>query len=235
MRVGSLFAGIGGFDLGFERAGMRTLWQVEQEPFRRAILERRFPDAERFGDIRDVDADCLKPVDLICGGFPCEDVSHIGLRAGIGGVKSGLWTEYARLVRELRPRFVVVENVAGLLTGGGMGRVLGDLAASGYDAEWEVLPAAAFGAPHLRARVWLLAYPALDGDGPPKESVFAGRDFARDCSWWQTEPDVDRVADGLPDRVERLEALGDALVPQVAEWIGRRILNYEQSRIGAAA
>lgn len=223
--IGSAFAGIGGFDLGFERAGFRTLWQVERSEFRREVLARHFPDAKRHRDVRDVSARNLEPVDLICGGFPCEDVSHIGLRAGIGGIKSGLWTELSRLVSELRPRYLVVENVAGLLTGGGMGRVLGDLASSGYDAEWQVVPAASIGAPHLRARVWILAYPAVDGDGPQKGPLLAGRDFPGHSTWWEAEPGLVRVADGVPDRVERLEALGDSLVPQIAELIGRRILS----------
>jgi DNA (cytosine-5)-methyltransferase 1 len=225
VNVGSLFAGIGGFDLGLERAGMRVRWQVEAEPFRRAVLRAHWPEVRQYDDVRAVVDP--EPVEVLAGGFPCEDVSHIGLRAGIGGVKSGLWTEYARLIRQLRPRYVIVENVAGLLTGGGMGRVLGDLAAIGYDAEWDCVPAAAVGAPHLRARVWILAYPALDGDGPPQEPIFAGRDKPGDCSWWQTEPRVGRVADGLPNRVDRLAALGDSLVPQIAEWIGQRILERE--------
>jgi DNA (cytosine-5)-methyltransferase 1 len=223
MKVGSLFAGIGGFDLGLERAGHRTIWQVEIDPFRRAILSRRFPNAKRFGDIRELDLRTLEPVDIIAGGFPCEDISHIGLRAGIGGIKSGLWASFSRIIGELRPRYVLVENVPGLLTGGGMGRVLGDLAASGYDAEWECLPAAAIGAPHLRARIWLLAYPAVNGDGAPQGTVFAGRQGPEHSPWWAAEPGVVRVADGLPNRVDRLEAIGDALVPQIAEWIGNRL------------
>jgi DNA (cytosine-5)-methyltransferase 1 len=157
LNVGSLFAGIGGFDLGLERAGMHTVWQVEQEPFRRAVLARQFPDAQRFKDVRDVGAHNLEWVDVICGGFPCQDLSLAGKGAGIDGARSGLWSEYARIVGELRPRYVIVENVPALL-GRGMGRVLGDLAALGYDAEWDCLPASAFGAPHRRDRLWIVAY-----------------------------------------------------------------------------
>jgi DNA (cytosine-5)-methyltransferase 1 len=167
LTVGSLFAGIGGFDLGFERAGMRTLWQVEQSEFCRRVLERHFPDA-RFNDVRDVTgaptlsrATLLEYVDVLCGGFPCQDLSYAGKGAGIDGERSGLWSEYARIVGELRPRYVVVENVSALLARG-LGRVLGDLAALGYDAEWDCIPASAVGAPHRRDRLWLVAYPAAD-------------------------------------------------------------------------
>ena len=171
MNVGSLFSGIGGFDLGFERAGMRVSWQVELDPYCRAVLARHFPDAARFADVRAVGAGDLDPVDLLCGGFPCQDLSAAGRGAGIDGARSGLWSEFARIVRELRPRYVVVENVPALLTGKGkrwdrgpIGRVLGDLAEARYDAEWACLSAREFGAPHLRKRVWIVAYPARDAE-----------------------------------------------------------------------
>jgi DNA (cytosine-5)-methyltransferase 1 len=159
--VGSLFAGIGGFDLGFERAGFKTAWQVEIDPYCQKVLAKNFPEAERFGDIRECGSHNLKPVDVICGGFPCQDISNAGLRVGIEGERSGLWKHYARIISELRPKYVLVENVAALL-GRGMGVVLGDLATIGYDAEWEVLSAADVGAPHLRERIWVLAYPSSE-------------------------------------------------------------------------
>jgi len=155
---GSLFSGIGGFDLGFERAGIETTWQVEIEDYARRVLQRHFPRAQRFNDIRECGKHNLAPVDIVSGGFPCQDISNAGKRAGIDGERSGLWSEYARIIRELRPRYVVVENVAALL-GRGMERVLGDLAACGYDAEWQSISAAHVGAPHLRERIWILAYP----------------------------------------------------------------------------
>ena len=366
MNVGSLFAGIGGFDLGLERAGMRVAWQVELDPYCRAVLARHFPEARRFEDVREVGAEELAPVDLICGGFPCQDLSAAGRGAGIDGARSGLWSELARVVRELRPRYVVVENVPALLTGKGkrwdrapVGRVLGDLAEAGYDAEWACLSAGEFGAPHLRRRVWLVAYPTRDAEARPAEEPRTQRERARaGCpsgragelpdpdrdrraqgvrlpagagepprspdalgrragaavadaegdaeraglrpggaprqrrrgsadrggargapadaerrgrqgradrarrgdperaaavgrqgpahpargrekgrprrrglpasEGWGAEPDVGRVADGVPARVDRLAALGNALLPQIAEWIGRRILEYEQ-------
>jgi len=134
------------------------MWQVELDPYCRRVLEKHFPHAQRFDDVRTVGKHNLPWVDIISGGFPCQDISNAGKRAGIDGERSGLWSEYARIVRELRPRYVVVENVAALL-GRGMERVLGDLAACGYDAEWQSIRASDVGAPHRRERIWIVAYP----------------------------------------------------------------------------
>lgn len=157
MKLGSLFSGIGGLDLGVEAAtGARTVWQVERDEWCRGILARHWPDAVRYDDVCKVGEE-LERVDIIAGGFPCQDVSVAGKRAGLtGGERSGLWREYARIVRVVRPRFVFVENVAGLLSME-FGRVLGDLAALGYDAEWAVFRASDVGAPHRRERVFVLA------------------------------------------------------------------------------
>ena len=159
---GSLFAGIGGLDLGLERAGMHCTWQVETNDYCNRVLERHWPNVRRYGDVRECGRHNLEPVDLICGGFPCQDVSHAGKRKGLKeGTRTGLWYEFARIIRELRPRWVLAENVPGLLStdsGRGMGAVLGDLAACGCDAEWDCIPAAAFGAPHLRYRVFIVAH-----------------------------------------------------------------------------
>jgi DNA (cytosine-5)-methyltransferase 1 len=270
LTVGSLFAGIGGFDLGLERAGMRVLWQCEIDPYAQRVLAKHWPDVLLLPDIRGVCADTVPAVDVICGGFPCQDLSLAGRGAGIDGERSGLWGEYARLIRELRPRYVVVENVAALLARG-MGVVLGDLAACGYDAEWDCIPASAVGAPHQRDRVWLVAYPNQErrggrpgelrtrGRGEPadgSEDVAHATGFgrlprverqarrqaplgpsalgeperrgsARGAESWPPEPDVGRVAYGVPARVDRLAGLGNALVPQIAEWLGRRIIERE--------
>lgn len=287
----------------------------------------------------------LPTVDILSGGFPCQDISNAGKRAGIDGERSGLWSEYARIICELRPRYVVVENVAALL-GRGMERVLGDLAACGYDAEWQSIRASDVGAPHRRERIWILAYPThgrnpilADADAGgfrwPHDadeidgSAFQRRGHARDVigqggeavadatgsrckgtrkhgsgspllsarsgecgpdvahtersgrrpsiadlsgesqpdaarcgselenaaepqleranifemgephdgrydtlasrsSWWAVEPDVGRVAYGVPARVDRLRGLGNAIVPQIAEWIGRRIIEADR-------
>jgi len=156
LTFGSLFAGIGGFDLGLERAGMRCEWQVEIDPYARAVLAKHWPDVRRHEDVR-----TFPPpqgewgVDVICGGFPCQDISVAGKGAGLAGARSGLWYEYARIIGELRPRYVIVENVAALLTRGA-DVVLGTLATLGYDAEWHVIPASAVGAPHRRERIWIV-------------------------------------------------------------------------------
>ena len=227
MRVGSLFSGIGGLDLGLERAGMTVVWQSEIDPYACRVLAKHWPDVPNLGDVTKLDWKDVPRVDVLAGGFPCQDVSDAGRRAGIDGELSGLWAHFADAVRHLRPRYVVVENVTGLLARG-MGRVVGDLAASGYDAEWDCIPAAAVGAPHLRARWFLLAYPCGER-GEADDAVQAGWPEPELCAWWDTEPDVDRVAHGVPRRlVGRLHRanrlLGNAVVPQVAEYIGRRLM-----------
>src|SRR4030095_3747973 len=165
MTYGSLFSGIGGMDLGLERAGWECRWQVECDPFCLSVLERHWPDVPRFRDVRAVGSE-LERVDLIAGGFPCQDVSVAGARAGIGGERSGLWSEFARIVSCLRPRWVLVENVPGLRTQGA-DRVLHDLEARGYTAWASVVGARHVGAPHRRDRVWIvgLADAASDGRG----------------------------------------------------------------------
>lgn len=271
MTFGSLFAGIGGFDLGLERAGMTCKWQVEIDDYATKVLEKHWPHVKRYRDVREVGAHNLEPVDLICGGFPCQDLSCAGDQAGIQeGTRSGLWLQYARIIRELRPQWVLAENVPGLLSanaGRDMGRILGDLAACGLDVEWQCIPASAFGAPHLRERVWILAYTQHAGLAWRRRVAVAGKkghelrgilhtlpsgmygqteamvsnaynsrriQQARreqngrrrlgDCAWWETEPAVERVAYGVPNGVDRDRCLGNAVVPQVAEWIGRRIM-----------
>jgi len=161
MRIGSLFSGIGGLELGLEWAGFGpVVWQVEQEAFCREILARRWPDAVRFDDVRSVGAANLPPADLICGGFPCQPHSTAGRRKGRADDR-WLWPEFARIVRELRPRFVVAENVPGILSvdgGHAFREVLGDLAESGYDAIWLPLRASDVGAPHRRERIFVVGW-----------------------------------------------------------------------------
>ena len=354
MTVGSLFSGIGGFDLGFERAGFEIAWQVEIDPFCRAVLAQHWPDVRRYEDVREThvadaekftereqadEADaiptsgharpiigsrshgagphqcsgCLTAVDVLCGGFPCQPHSLAGSR-GAAADERDLWPQFARLIRELEPRWVVAENVPGLLSsdaGRFFGNILRDLAACGYDAEWNCISAADAGAPHLRERIWIVAYPQsvqlrgesstrLDGVGYSRERavprrpearpiladterperrpeaerrhvahghdtgreeaasrarerrdnvadtdrarlsiagdtratgdgtsrIFTGTALDRD-GWWDVEPNVGRVAHGIPARVDRLRGLGNAIVPHIAEWIGRRIQEAE--------
>lgn len=160
--IGSLFAGIGGLDLACERAGLgRVVWQVEIDPFCRAVLAKHWPDAERFEDVRSVGSATLAPVDVICGGFPCQDVSLAGRGAGLAGARSGLWFEYLRIVAELRPCGVLVENVGGLARRG-LDTVAGGLVGLGYAVEVSRVAASDVGAPHRRIRHFILAY----ADGP---------------------------------------------------------------------
>lgn len=256
MNVLDLFSGIGGFSIGLERAGFRTVAFCEIDPFCRRILEKHWPNVPRYDDIRTLTADRLKAdgiaADVICGGFPCQDISSAGLKVGITGERSGLWVEYARLIRELRPRFVIVENVSALLARG-LDRVLGDLAEIGYDAEWHSISAADVGAPHSRERVWIIAYPHQNGEPTsPEHDEARGMpaDGAADAECWQQQvalylaragrkreslpwdrvwPDEDSplgmgVDDGLPERLDRLSRLGNAVTPEIPEIIGRAIM-----------
>ena len=163
LTVGSLFSGAGLCDLGLAWAGLKHQWFCEIDPFCRAVLARHWPGASIYKDVSGLRGADLPPVDVLAGGFPCQDVSCAGAGAGIKqGTRSGLWHEYARIIRETRPRYAIIENVRGLLANG-MEIVLRELADIGYDAEWEVLPAGALGAPHHRERIFIVAYPHRDG------------------------------------------------------------------------
>jgi DNA (cytosine-5)-methyltransferase 1 len=166
LRVGSLFSGAGLCDLGFHQAGCRHVFFCEIDPFCRAVLARHWPGVPIYKDIRTLTGADLPAADILVGGFPCQDVSCAGGRAGIAATtRSGLWSDYARLISQIRPRYAVIENVLGLLSLG-IEAVLQDLAEIGYDTEWEVLSAAALGAPHIRERVFILAYPHRDLSDP---------------------------------------------------------------------
>jgi len=268
--VGSLFAGIGGFDLGFKRAGFEIKWQVEIDDYANRVLAKHWPNVKRYGDIRVIDWSTVEPVDVVCGGFPCQPHSTAGRRMASADERD-LWPEYLRCIRALKPRglrWVVGENVAGLLSsddGRFFGGILRDLAESGFRVEWDCIPASAVGAPHQRDRVWIVA--DANGSGSqgwqreelreragervigPSRSPLAytnrigqrgqGRDAAieggdksddgipqRDDPW-SVEPNVGRVAHGVPARVDRLRGLGNAVVPQIPEWIAHRIKEAE--------
>jgi DNA (cytosine-5)-methyltransferase 1 len=311
LRFGSLFAGIGGLDLGLERAGMECRWQVEIDPFCQKVLAKHWPKVKRYDDIRTVNGAELEPVDLICGGSPCQDISTAGKGIGIIGSRSGLWTEFARLVREIRPQFVFAENVTALRNRG-LALVLQDLREIGFDAEWHCIPASSFGAPHQRDRIWIVAYRegrfqraiirgnpkrdiqahAADVDsivrdhgrcGEPgsaqtpgtqcvsvRQGLLRGEKAADTYSEplvraaiargerhaWTSEPGVVRTFHGfsaeldgclngtdwsdgwehgvpcmarsVPNRVNRIKSLGNSVVPQVAQWLGHRIMESAQ-------
>jgi DNA (cytosine-5)-methyltransferase 1 len=236
MNVLDLFSGIGGFSLGLERTGgFRTVAFCEIDPFCRRVLAKHWPEVPCYHDVNTLTKDQLVTdgisIDAIVGGFPCQDISLAGgSRLGLAGKRSGLWSEYARLIGELRPAYVIVENVSALLDNG-MGDILGTLAALGYDGEWSCIPAGSIGSPTIRDRVWITAYPVRLG--------LARRLLAPEGLWRQAalvEQDVwDDIPEhrghgsrnGIPDYVERITALGNAVVPQIPELIGRAILAAE--------
>lgn len=256
MRFGSLFAGIGGFDLGFERAGMECAWQVENDEFCNAVLAKHWPDVTRLGDIKDFIGSTLVygrevfDVDLICGGFPCQPSSVAGPQKGMDDDR-WLWPEMRRVLQVLRPRWVVAENPRGLLSadaGRLMGTVVRDLAQLGYLVEWDCIPAAFVGADHLRERIFIVGHaddagpqglpgdvvqvdqPGRDGAGPNgslAEAGIFGAAGRRPAAGWLPEPDVGRVAFRIPNRLDRTKSLGNAVCPQVAEYIGRLIMSKE--------
>ena len=301
MTHGSLFSGIGGIDLGFEWAGIETKWQVEIDPYCRELLSKRFPNAKQFEDVKTVGKHNLEKVDIVSGGFPCQDISIAGRGKGLEGERSGLWTELHRVISELRPRFAFIENVPMLTIRGGV-RVIADLAEIGYDAEWQIVGADDVGAWHRRKRIWIVAYLSNTGHtesqrrdetserqqsqrrgsarskpsplysdvpdtgserleghrgecelGESSEEIKVSRGgnvadtngsrvkrkgklseptaqegtcrsgYNGRTGFWSVEPNVGRVAHGIPKRVDRLKGLGNAVVPHIPYIIGKRL------------
>ena len=278
-----LFHGIGGFALGAYWAGMKfeNHFCSDIEPYCQKLYAKLFPDSIQLGDITKIKAEDLPDGEwIITGGFPCQDISIAGNGEGLNGARSGLWFEYWRLIRDLRPKFAIMENV-GALSFRGLDRVLGSLAEIGYDAEWQDIRASDVGAPHKRERIWIVAYPNdtwkwrnqrkgeiktnAHSDSSSKRCRKEGRLCERQeertssgceisdsnnatttrqrkygrkilqiseskrfnrgsCErWWSTEPNVGRVANGIPARVDRLKGLGNSIVPQIAEILFRQI------------
>jgi DNA (cytosine-5)-methyltransferase 1 len=266
-KVLDLFSGIGGFSLGLEATGgFETVAFCEIEPYPIAVLKKHWPNIPVYKDVKTLtkerlDADGIF-VDVICGGFPCQDISLAGKGAGIAGERSGLWFEFHRLIKEIKPKVIIAENVSALRSRG-LEEVLRSLFEIGYDAEWHCIPASAVGAPHRRDRIWIVAYPNTQfGRGEQSIGVSSsgktwdkfggshsdvanasGKRLQRDewqrqagtqeqpsghftkCSWWDIEPNVGRMADGVSHRAHRLRALGNAVVPQIPQMIGKAILN----------
>jgi len=259
---------------------MTTVAFCEQDAFCQAVIKKHWPEVKLYDDVKTLtksklDTDGIA-VDVICGGFPCQDISIAGKGAGLAGERSGLWYEFHRLIKEIRPQYAIIENVSALRSKG-LDEVLRGLAALGYDAEWHCIPAAAVGAPHRRDRVWIVAYPngSMASNGrqcadPSGKSIGGGDDgsgsdghdwqvalggagsnpgvvadsrresaqvspagrltavaIPQRHSWWEVEPNVGRVADGVPVRLDRLKALGNAVVPQIPEIIGKAIMHHE--------
>jgi DNA (cytosine-5)-methyltransferase 1 len=238
----SLFSGIGGLDLGLDRAGMTCVGQVEIDPYCRAVLDHHWPEAPKHDDVRSApDWWSGRPrpaVQLVAGGYPCQPFSKGGRRRGTADERWG-WPWFRAVVRAVRPEYVLVENVAALLDDAdAFGWMLGDLAEDGFDAEWTVLSACVVGAPHVRERLFLVAYPA-GGDGPAWLGPGHGgslESLNRRASPWlhpvdglmAAERGSRRVVDGVPDELEsaRITALGNAVVPDVAEVLGLLIREH---------
>lgn len=308
LTVGSLFSGIGGLDLGLERAGMNVIWQSEIDPYACRVLKKHWPEVPNYGDIKAINwGDIVRP-DVICGGYPCQPFSTAGKRKGTDDPRH-LWPWVRQAISKLRPKYAILENVRGHLSLGGLS-VIGELASIGYDAEWRIVSAASVGANHRRDRIVIVAYPQSkpsnglnDYSGDSEQSTTAtqfgdnsraetmaypndtrphrtqinttdtrvnalsglrgcckdvadtngkqlgqrrlthdvGQEDSRGVyygtgqegyvgwQWWEVEPDVGRVADGVPSRVDRLRGLGNAVVPQVAEVIGRLVIEHSQA------
>lgn len=315
LTVGSLFSGIGGLDLGLERAGMRVIWQSEIDPYACRVLKKHWPEVVNHGNIKEINWQEVERPDVICGGYPCQPFSTAGKRRGEEDPRH-LWPWVREAISELRPSYAILENVRGHLSMGGL-TVISELASIGYDAEWRVVSAASVGANHRRDRVIIVAYPnsqrpyraevdttetrldafgqfarrgsnVADTDSASRQqqhkrqvcepdiggrsenvaypdssgmerqrpeqqttrpsgngeemadttgeglqglerTVFEGireRFTYSGGEWWQVEPDMGRVAHGIPNRVDRLRGLGNAVVPQVAEVIGRLVMEH---------
>lgn len=303
LTVGSLFSGIGGLDLGLERAGMKVIWNCEIDPYACGVLKKHWPQIPNLGNIKEINWNDVPRPDVLCGGYPCQPFSTAGQRQGEEDPRH-LFPWVAEAIRQLRPRYAVMENVSGHLSLG-FGTVQGLLAEIGYDSRWDCVPAAAVGAPHLRDRVFIIATPrakqrqslAKGNNAGSCDPLFAGwdapwhgRPFMANTDnnsgqlqpeweisepdiercgsslansgngetgwrlggstetqrhdgdwtiderrvsehdsreWWPAEPNVGRVAHGIPRRLDRLRGLGNAVVPQVAEHIGRIVIAHD--------
>ena len=239
--IGSLFSGIGGLELGLETAipNAVTAYQCELDAYCRSVLTHHWPDARRFEDVRRIKAEDYQGIDLLCGGYPCQDVSYVGKQAGMDGARSALWGEFARIIRALLPRFVVIENTPAIaLYGRGLHEVVAELAACGYAVEWDCISAAAVGKSHHRDRLFVIGYkpdasnPQRAGlekwaRAPRKRSLATiARGYGR-----YAESGIQPLADGVPRKLaglrkKQLNAIGNAVVPAVGFIVGQRINQY---------
>jgi len=237
LTVGSLFSGIGGLELGLERAGFKVIWQCERDPYARKVLAKHWPNIPCYDDVRTLNASTVERPDVLCGGFPCQDISSAGKGAGLAGERSGLWWEFFRLIRDLGPKYALLENVAAL-TYRGLGDILGYLSEIGYDTEWSELSACALGAPHVRRRLFIMAYPArVDGQnrlgerrGYQTTDEQAQRSEYTQC-WKDAPSGSPRSAHGVPNRMDRNRCVGNAVAPPVAEFVARRLLQIHRERV----
>ena len=225
MRFVSFFAGIGGFDLGLERAGHECVGQVEIDPYALRVLEKHWPNAPRFGDIRTLDAATLPEADLWCGGFPCQPYSRANIATRGSDHTSFLWPAFVRLIRTAKPRRLFLENVAAIRAkDGGLERVVYDLAACGYVGSWTSLRADEFGAQFKGERIYIAAtYCYGESDESEHDEVAVLPCFRPEIREWPDQPGDLRMDDGVPNRAHRLRCLGNSVVPQVVEAIARKV------------
>lgn len=265
MTHGSLFSGIGGFDLAAERAGCTNVFQVENDPWCQSILKKNFPSVKIHGDIKNFKTKAYaNKIDLITGGFPCQPFSIAGKQKGKADNRY-LWPEMLRVIKDIKPKFIIGENVFGIIKLA-LDQVLSDLETCGYITETFVIPACAKNAPHRRDRVWIIAYQkaiqnkliryynTLEKDSRSKNSkvmVFSNtsgnrrtqfkyaqihdkahrdnRRIVKSRNYWQSEPRMGRVLDGVSHRMDRIKGLGNAIVPQVAEEIIRVLVDLRKA------
>ncbi len=272
-KVLDLFSGIGGFSLGLDRCGgFETAAFCEIDKKAQKVLRKHWPRTPIYSDIKELtverlQADGVPLPTVITGGFPCQDISSAGKGVGIVGSRSGLWSEMFRLIRDVCPKWAIIENVSALRSRG-LALVLQDLCTIGYRAEWHCIPASAVGAPHQRDRIWILAYTLFQYEAQRRqcqtashESGIGGNEQGRGGSvaerqrcfyssrqntspvlrtissntgqnQWQEKSCIHRVVDGLPGGLDRHQQLGNAVVPQIPEMIGKAILQYESTEEG---
>jgi DNA (cytosine-5)-methyltransferase 1 len=248
MKVLDLFSGIGGFSLGFEKAGFRTAAFCEIDPFCQKVLKRHWSDIPVYSDIKQLSVERLEhdgitDIDIITGGFPCTDLSVAGKQRGMDeGTRSGLWWEMRRLIGEIQPKFAVMENVPNFLSGDNgawFGDFLASLAEIGYDAEWTCISAAAVGRAHLRERMWIVAYPDGLGFAPILEKINLSKSYIDGLNdktdlyfdtfrrSYPAIPEHLRVDDELPTELDeiknRVKACGNSIVPEIAFLIAQAL------------
>ena len=245
-KVLDLFSGIGGFSLGLERAGMETIAFCEFDEHARKVLNKHWPNVPIHKDVRVLDGNQYRgAVNVVCGGFPCQDLSVAGEKKGFEGYRSSLYREMLRIISECLPRYAIFENVTGLLTGQNgqwFAKFLCDLAEVGYDAEWHCISASYIGAPHERDRIWIIAYPRSEGlqrsifegfslriEQGTKSAKFGNRDVHCSDTWPELSSYL-RVGDGLSRWSHEITRLGNAVIPQIPELIGKAIIEFEKKQ-----
>lgn len=249
MKLGSLFSGGGLGDFGFMAASMEIAWQCEIDEYCQKILALRYPESKKYRDIKTLKGADLEPVDIITGGFPCQPFSVAGKQKGKDDNRY-LWPEMLRIIKECRPRWIVGENAPGIINMA-LDDVCADLESEGYEVRPIVFPSHALGAWHRRDRIWIIAHTAGIEQPSQKEDVanaeipgLQGRKNGRDIEskfsrlgegcraiqeYWQSEPDVGRVVNGCPSRVDRLKMLGNGQVPACTYVIGKMIMDIENA------